>query len=97
MTLGTYIAEGRSSLHLTQAEFAGRLNVSKSAVAKWETDRGTPDIEHLYQISQIFGVSADEIYGVIFGTAMKLRNNDIIPELIGILNRHGYEVIKKDT
>lgn len=36
-----------------------KINVSRSAIAKWETDKGIPDVENLKQIAQILNVSID--------------------------------------
>lgn len=45
----------------TQEELADKLNVSRQAITKWECNEGMPDIENLKQISELFGVSIDEL------------------------------------
>ena len=47
MTLGEKIKEARKAAGLSQEQFAEKMNVSRSAVAKWETDKGLPDIGNL--------------------------------------------------
>lgn len=37
------------------------LGVSRAAIAKWETDKGLPDISNLIQISEVFSISLDEL------------------------------------
>ena len=59
MTLGEKIKEARKEHGLSQEQFAEKLCVSRSAVAKWETDKGTPDIENLKAISFLLNVSID--------------------------------------
>jgi transcriptional regulator with XRE-family HTH domain len=59
MTLGEKIKNERIKIDLSQEELAQRLKVSRSAVAKWETDKGTPDIENLKNITQMLNVSID--------------------------------------
>lgn len=59
MTLGEKIKEARKNHGLSQEQFAEKLCVSRSAVAKWETDKGTPDIENLKAISSLLNVSID--------------------------------------
>ena len=59
MTLGEKIKEARKEHGLSQEQFAEKLCVSRSAVAKWETDKGTPDIENLKAISSLLNVSID--------------------------------------
>lgn len=51
----------RRARHLTQAELAECLGVSKSAVAMWEGGRREPDVETLQYLSEFFGVSLDEL------------------------------------
>ena len=40
---GAVIKELREKYHLTQAEFAEKLNVSDKTVSKWETAKGYPE------------------------------------------------------
>ena len=47
MTIGEKIKEARIGIGLSQEELAEKLNVSRSAIAKWEADKGVPDIENL--------------------------------------------------
>ena len=46
---------------LTQEDLAGSLYVSRTAISKWESGRGLPNIESLKAISAFFGVSLDEL------------------------------------
>lgn len=61
MTLGEKIKFLRIKKGITQETFAEKLNVSRSAIAKWETNGGVPEISNLKMISQIFDVSIDEL------------------------------------
>ena len=61
MTLGEKIRFLRSKEAITQEAFAEKLNVSRSAIAKWETDNGTPDVANLKMISQMFEISIDNL------------------------------------
>ena len=45
----------------TQEELAKALFVSRTAVSKWESGRGIPNIESLKSISKYFSVSIDEL------------------------------------
>ena len=49
----------RKGKGLTQEEMAERLNVSRQAVAKWESGQAYPDISNLIQISDLMNVSVD--------------------------------------
>lgn len=61
MTLGEKIKGPRKQCGLSQEQLAEKLAVSRSAVAKWETDKGIPDIANLIAISDEFGLSLDEL------------------------------------
>ena len=45
----------------TQEELAKALFVSRTAVSKWESGRGYPNIESLKTIAKLFSVSVDEL------------------------------------
>ena len=49
----------RKSKGLTQEELADKLDVSRQAVAKWESGQIYPDIGNLIQISNLFNVTVD--------------------------------------
>ena len=51
----------RKEKGLTQEELAEVLYVSRTAVAKWESGRGYPNIESLKDISKFFSVSIDDL------------------------------------
>ena len=59
MTFGEKLKVARQKANLSQEQFSKKLHVSRSAVAKWETDNGMPDIENLKSISQLLSVSVD--------------------------------------
>ena len=51
----------RKERKLTQEELAEKLNVSRQAITKWESNEGLPDIENLKQISIMFNTTIDEL------------------------------------
>ncbi len=59
MTLGEKLKDARKKTGLSQEQLAEKLSVSRSAVAKWETDKGLPDIANLKAISELLSVSVD--------------------------------------
>ena len=59
MTLGEKIRHSRKSCGLSQEKLAEKLCVSRSAIAKWETDKGMPDVENLKFLSRLLNVSVD--------------------------------------
>lgn len=59
MTFGAKLKQARQNAKLSQEQLAEKLNVSRSAIAKWETDKGMPDIDNLKAISQLLDISID--------------------------------------
>ena len=55
------LQELRKQKGLTQEELAEVLFVSRSAVSKWESNRGYPNIESLKAIANFFKVSVDAL------------------------------------
>lgn len=61
MEFSEKILELRRSKGLTQEELAEVLFVSRTAISKWESGRGYPNIDSLKDISKFFSVSIDEL------------------------------------
>lgn len=61
MTLGEKIKACRKSTGLSQEQLAERLNVSRQAITKWETDKGIPEIVNLVALCDEFGLSLDDL------------------------------------
>lgn len=78
MTLGEKMKQMRKNASLSQEQLAEKLCVSRQAISKWESDRGTPDVENLQSIAKLFGVSVD------FLLADGILSTDIIKEEIDI-------------
>ena len=61
MTFGEKLKKLRTQNNITQEELADKLYVTRTAVSKWENDRGFPGIDSLKQLSALFGVTIDEL------------------------------------
>lgn len=59
------IIELRKESGLSQAQLAEKLNISQSAVAKWERKRTEPTATAIIALSKFFGKSADYILGLV--------------------------------
>ena len=55
------LQELRKNRGLTQEELAEGLYVSRTAISKWESGRGYPNIDSLKEISNYFSVTLDEL------------------------------------
>lgn len=51
----------RKSRGWTQQELADKLYVSRTAVSKWESGKGYPNIDSLKSLAALFSVSVDEL------------------------------------
>lgn len=51
----------RKKAGLTQSELAEKINYSDKSVSKWECAEGIPDIMTLVQLSEIFGITVNEL------------------------------------
>ena len=58
--IDAFLVEQRRKLGMTQADVAGKLNVSYQAVSKWENG-ALPNVELLVELAQLFHVTVDEI------------------------------------
>ncbi len=64
MTMGQRIAEQRKKLGISQEGLGEKLDVSRQAVSKWESDGAVPDVDKLIAMSKLFGVSVGWLLGV---------------------------------
>ncbi len=96
MTIGKLISARRKVLRMTQFDLAVLIGVSKSAVAKWETDGGLPDRDNLRRIADVMEVSVDDLHRIIGRAGMKKADItvNITPEVISALESYGYKVIR---
>lgn len=59
MKLSEKIVTLRKQRGLSQEELAGKLNVSRQAVSRWEVGSALPDASNVLQLSKLFEVTAD--------------------------------------
>lgn len=60
----------RKGAGMTQTDLAAKLNVSRQAVSRWEMGSAMPDVENLIAMSDLFGVTLDDL----------LKNKEDAPE-----------------
>ena len=61
MEFNEKLQELRKRKSITQEELAEELYISRTAISKWESGRGYPNIDSLRAISKYFAVSLDEL------------------------------------
>lgn len=60
-TIAKNLVELRTRSRLTQVQLASMLNYSDKAVSKWERGEAVPDLRVLIKLSEIYGVTVDDI------------------------------------
>ncbi|MBR1597883.1 MAG: helix-turn-helix transcriptional regulator [Lachnospiraceae bacterium] len=78
MTFGEKLKEARKLSGLSQEQFAEALNISRSAVAKWENNMGIPDVANLKSISKLLNISID----CLLDNNVDIEANQIKPNIV---------------
>ncbi|MBE6127341.1 MAG: helix-turn-helix domain-containing protein [Erysipelotrichaceae bacterium] len=83
MQLASKIKQLRTKCGYTQDELARKIGVSPQAVSKWENQTTTPDITLLPILSEVFGVTIDELFDLSIEQKMDRIENklDVTDEL----------------
>ena len=81
----------RKQKGLTQEELAQALYVSRTAVSKWESGRGYPNIDSLKMIAAFFSVTVDELLSsdeilTLAGEEEKRRTGRFCDRALGLLD-----------
>ena len=61
MNLGENIFKLRSEKGMSQGELSSHLEVSRQSVSKWENNSAVPELDKLLKMSDLFGVTLDEL------------------------------------
>lgn len=61
MKLGEKILFNRKKMGMSQEDLAEKLGVSRQSVSKWEVGAAAPDVDKLVKLSEIFGITLDEL------------------------------------
>ena len=61
MSLAENIFSLRTARSMSQDDLAEKLQVSRQSVSKWETGQSTPDLYKIIRLSDLFGVTVDEL------------------------------------
>lgn len=81
----------RKQKGLTQEELAQALFVSRTAISKWESGRGRPNLESLKAMAKFFGVTVDELLSgeellAVAEADSKQRENHLRDLVFGLLD-----------
>lgn len=77
MKLGNRIKEKRLALKLTQNQVANKLYISRQTLSNWENNKTLPDIQSLISLSDLYGLSLDDLIKEDSGLQknIKIKNN----------------------
>ena len=81
--IGKLIAKLRKDKGLTQAELGDMVGVGYRAVSKWETGKTLPDISNINYLSEILGITSDEL----LRGKLNEQNNNVIDNTKWHLNK----------
>lgn len=59
--IGRFLSELRHERELTQEQLAERLGISNKTVSRWENGNYLPPVEMLMELSELYGISINEI------------------------------------
>lgn len=83
-SLGKKIIELRQSRHITQANLARQINVTKAMMSKYENDVNVPKADVLGRIAEVLGTTSDYLLGLEEALPESLPSN-------GKVRLHGEE------
>ncbi len=69
---GLLIKQLRKSKGLSQARLGEKINVSKTAVSKYESNTQSPTLETFIKLAQVFNVSLDYLAGIEVNSSVPL-------------------------
>ena len=61
MSLHETIYTLRTARNMSQLELAEALDVSRQSISKWETGTAMPELDKLVKLSDVFGITLDEL------------------------------------
>jgi len=90
MSLHETIYTLRTARGLSQLELAEALDVSRQSISKWETGAAVPELEKLVRLSDVFGITLDELVRGTAEGAPKEDKGEAPPSAV-IIERRGME------
>lgn len=85
MEIAVQIRKHRTESGLSQKDLADKIYVTRQTVSNWENGKSYPDIQSLLLLSQLFGVTVDQL---IKGD-LETMKQEISQEAVDSFNREG--------
>lgn len=93
MEVGQRLKARRNELELTQDYVAVELGITRQTMSNWENGRSYPDIERIIRLSEIYGLSLDELLKGDQEMVKHLQENTVVNHFlkifIGMLSVNG--------
>lgn len=93
MEVGQRLKARRNELELTQDYVAAELGITRQTMSNWENGRSYPDIERIIRLSEIYGLSLDELLKGDQEMVKHLQENTVVNHFlkifIGMLSVNG--------
>ena len=91
--LSERLKELREQHHLTQAQLAKHMDVTRSSVNAWEMGITLPSIAKLVQLAELFHISTDYLLGMTENKSISIKQfspqeQKLISDMIQYINSH---------
>ncbi len=91
--IGELISSLRKAKGMTQYDLAVKMNITDKAVSKWERNLSYPDISSISKLSEILGVTVEELLNAKVKSNNNKYNKIINIALLGISLAMGISVL----
>ena len=94
--LGKRIRKLREDAHMSQAELARELQVSRQAVSRWESGSSVPDASIVSDLCRALGVKYESVFGAFeSGEAAASADEKVMPQVAAALSEEQREEVGK--
>ncbi len=90
--MGIRIKEYRKRMHWTQVEFGRLVGVADNTVSSWEKGEREPNMQQLYTIAKLAGVSVSDFFPSMVNKSEKVTEKSLIADFRN-LNKLGQTVV----
>lgn len=91
MNLGERLFTLRTQKNLSQGDLAEKLNVSRQSVSKWENNSAVPELDKIIRMSEIFGVTVDEIVKENAQPPKEEAPQEPTPTVVQVIQKNRFE------
>lgn len=84
MLLNEQLKKLRLEHNYTQEDIAKKIGISKQSVSKWELGKTYPDIDNLVMLSDIYGITIDELIreDIAFKKRIKVKRKNKLSDFL---------------